>query len=218
MPRFPSIPLKRKIQAMEALADYSVAAVMEDRPQSALDDKLFVQFYVNAVMNNFKSAQAGRPIFDEKDFIRIIVPGDRNTVIDTVVTPEYAQRFRSRYDAFKRKQAQPVTGTPLSIWPHVSVGMVAELAAAHVTTVEQLADLPDNLAQRFMGINSLREKAKVFLKVAGDNAAASKLQLELEQRDNEIEVLKRQMVEMQAAMAAMSAKKQPVFNPNALKG
>jgi hypothetical protein len=202
---------------MEALADYNVAAVMDNMPPNALDDKLYVQFYVKAVMNNFKSAEAGRPIFDEKDFIRIIVPGDRNTVVDTVVSPEYAHRFRSRYEAFKRNQAMPITGTPLSVWPHISVGMVAELAAAHVTTVEQLADLPDNLAQRFMGINSLREKAKVFLKAAEDGAASSKLQMELEQRDNEIEVMKRQMAEMQVALAAVTAKK-PAFNPNTLKG
>ena len=202
---------------MEALADYSVAAVMDVSPQQEMDSKLFVQFYVKAVMNNFKSAEAGRPVFDEKDFIRIIVPGDRNTVVDTVVTPEYAHRFRSRYDAFKRNQAEPVTGTPLAIWPHISVGMRAELAASHVTTVEQLAELPDGLAQRFMGINSLREKAKVFLKNAEDGSAASKLQHELEQRDNEIEVLKRQMAELQATMAS-AANKKTVFNPNTLKG
>jgi hypothetical protein len=192
---------------------------MDNAPPNALDDKLFVQFYVKAVMNNFKSAAAGRPIFDEKDFVRIIVPGDRNTVVDTVVTPEYAHRFRSRYEAFKRNQSEPVTGTPLSVWPHISVGMRAELAAAHVTTVEQLAELPDGLAQRFMGINALRQKAKTFLDAANDGAAASKLQLELEQRDNEIEVLKRQMSEMQTALASVTAStKKPVFNPNTLKG
>lgn len=204
---------------MDALADYNVAAVMDNAPPNALDDKLFVQFYVKAVMNNFKSAEAGRPIFDEKDFVRIIVPGDRNTVVDTVVSPEYAHRFRSRYEAFKRNQATPVTGTPLAIWPHISVGMRAELAAAHVTTVEQLAELPDNLAQRFMGINSLRQKAQTFLQAANDGAAASKLQLALEQRDNEIEVLKRQMAELQTALASVTATaKRPAFNPNTLKG
>ena len=40
-----------------------------------------VEFYRDAIQNNFKSAEAGRPIFDEKDFVRIQTPGDTRTVI-----------------------------------------------------------------------------------------------------------------------------------------
>lgn len=178
---------------MEALQTYDQAAVMEDQPRFALDKKLFVQFYQRAVMNNFKSSQEGRPIFDEVDFVRIIVPGDKNTVIDTKATPEYIGRFRDKYDQFKKGQEQAQSGTPLEVWPQMTVGQVAELKAMHVTTVEQLADMPDQLAQRIMGSHALRAKAKQFLEAAAGDAANTKLQAELEKRDNEIEVLKAQM-------------------------
>lgn len=190
----------------EALASYDQAAVMEDQPRYALDKKLYVQFYTRAVMNNFKSAQEGRPIFDELDFVRIIIPGDRNNVVDTEVTPEHKMRFEAQYERFKKNQEQAVSGTPLEVWPQMTVGMVAELKAQGVHTVEQLADLPDGLAQKFMGSFALRQKAKVFLEAAAGQAANTKLEAELASRDNEIDVLKKQVQQlMEASMKQASS-------------
>lgn len=191
---------------MDTLQTYDQAAVMEDQPRFALDKKLYVQFYLRAVMNNFKSSQEGRPIFDEQDYIRIIVPGDKNTIIDTKVTPEYASRFASQYEKYKRNQSQSVTGTPLEVWPQMTVGQVAELKAMNVHTVEQLAELPDNLAQRIMGSHDLRRRAKTFLDAAAGEAASTKLEAELAQRDNEIELLKSQMVQMQQLLQSKGKK------------
>jgi hypothetical protein len=187
---------------MDQLATYDQAAVMEDQPRFAMDKRLYVNFYVKALMNNFKSAEAGRPIFDEVDFIRIIVPGDKNTIIDTKASPEYRARFREKYDAFKKGQTMAQTGTPLEVWPQMTVGMVAELKAMHVSTVEQLAELPDTLAQRIMGNFDLRRKAQVFLDSAAGDAVASKLQAELATRDNEIDLLKAQMIQLMEKMSA----------------
>lgn len=182
---------------MDTLQTYDQAAVMEDQPRFAMDKKLFVQFYLRAVVNNFKSSQEGRPIFDEVDYVRIIVPGDKNTVIDTKVTPEYAQRFATQFEKYKKNQSQAVSGTPLEVWPQMTVGQVAELKAMNVHTVEQLAELPDNLAQRIMGSHDLRRRATTFLEAANGEAANTKLAAELAQRDNEIELLKAQMSQMQ---------------------
>jgi len=191
---------------MDMLQTYDQAAVMEDQPRFALDKKLYVQFYVRAVMNSFKSAQEGRPIFDEQDYVRIIVPGDKNTVIDTKVTPEYAHRFADRYEKYRKNQSQAVTGTPLEVWPQMTVGQVAELKAMNVHTVEQLADLSDQLAQKIMGSHDLRRRATIFLEAAAGDAANTKLQAELGQRDNEIELLKAQMLQMQQLIQSKSKK------------
>lgn len=191
---------------MDMLQTYDQAAVMEDQPRFALDKKLFVQFYLRAVLNNFKSAQEGRPIFDEVDYVRIIVPGDKNTVIDTKATPEYTTRFASRFELYKKNQSQAVTGTPLEVWPQMTVGQVAELKAMHIHTVEQLAELPDNLAQRIMGSHDLRRRAVAFLDLAAGDAANSKLSAELDKRDNEIELLKAQMLQMQQLIQSKGKK------------
>ena len=185
----------------EVLASYDQAAVMEGQPRYAFDSKLYVQFYTRAVMNNFKSAQEGRPIFDELDFVRIIIPGDRNNVVDTEVTQEHKTRFADRYERFKKNQEQAISGTPLEVWPQMTVGMVAELKAQGVHTVEQLADLSDGLAQKFMGSFSLRQRAKNFQEAASGQAASTKLEAELESRDNEIALLKKQVEQLMAASA-----------------
>ena len=190
---------------MDQLATYDQAAVMEDMPRHAMDKKLYVNFYVRAVMNNFRSAEEGRPIFDEVDYIRIIIPGDKNNVVDTKVTEEHKMRFEKQFERFKKNQEQAVSGTPLEVWPQMTVGQVAELKAMNIHTVEQLADVPDNLAQKIMGSHALRAKAKMFLEAAAGEAVNSKMVAELEKRDIELAALKEQMaqiVKIQAAKAA----------------
>lgn len=192
---------------MDQLATYDQAAVMEDMPRHALDKKLFVQFYVKAVMNGFKSSEAGRPIFDEVDYIRVIIPGDKNNVVDTKVTEEHKMRFPAQYERFKKNQEQAVSGTPLEVWPQMTVGQVAELKAMHISTVEQLADLPDNLAQRIMGSHQLRAKAKVFLEAAAGEAVNTKMTAELEKRDNQIALMQEQLAQLTKAAATKPAAK-----------
>jgi len=180
------------------LAQYDEAAVMESEPRHAHDKRLHVSFYVRPVLNSFKSAEAGRPIFDEKEFVRIIIPGDKNSVLDTQVTAEYRHRFAEKYDNFKKGLVMAVSGTPLEIWPQMTVGMVAELKAAGVTTVEQLAEMSDSNAQKFMGSHAMRQKAQAFLDAAKGEAGNTRLAAELEKRDSEIAALKQQMNQLLA--------------------
>jgi len=177
------------------LPSYEESAVMDNSviARYAMDHKLMVNFYVRAVQNNFKSSQEGRPIFDEVEFVRIIIPGDTKTIIDTKVTNEYRNRFAEKYERFKKGMAQAQTGTPLEVWPQMTVGQVAELKAMHISTVEQLADLSDVLAQKIMGSFQLRQKAQVFLEAAKGEAQNSKMAAELEKRDIEIAALKAQV-------------------------
>jgi hypothetical protein len=166
---------------------------MANQARYAMDSKLYVTFYVRAVMNNFKSAEEGRPIFEEKEYIRIIVPGDSKTTVDCPVTDEFRMRFEKQYDKFKKGLEQAVVGTPLEVWPQMTVGLVAELKAMNISTVEQLADLDDGRAQKIMGSHDLRRRARTFLDAAQGEAANNKLNMELEKRDAEIEALKAQM-------------------------
>lgn len=166
------------------------------------DSKLYVTFYVRAVMNNFESAQQGRPIFNEKEYVRIIVPGDSKTTVDCPVTDEFRMRFAKQYELFKKGMEQAVTGTPLEVWPQLTVGLVAELKAMHISTVEQLAELDDGKAQRIMGSHELRRRARAFLDAAQGEAANNKMLAELEKRDEEINQLKTQMAELLKAQAS----------------
>jgi hypothetical protein len=169
---------------------------MNDTNVWAADSRLWVQFYVRPMKNDFKTEGAGRPIFDEVTFCKIIVPGDKNLIVDTQATAEHVHRFPKQYERFKNGQRQAVEGTPLEATTWLTVGQVAEFKALNIFTVEQLADLPDQLAQKFMGSFELRRKAQAFLEAAKGEAATSKLAAELDKRDKEIELLKTQMQEL----------------------
>jgi hypothetical protein len=181
-----------------ALPDYDDVAVMPqengfDNPRWAFDKTMSVTFYTKAVQSKMKSKEAGRPIFDEKEFVRIIAPGNHKSVFDDLVTPEHRVRFKERYDRFKKGLSQATSGTPLEMWPQMSVSMVAELKAMEIHTVEQLAALPDANAQKIMGYHELRRRAQTFLDAAAGEATNNKMQEELEKRDSEIAALKAQM-------------------------
>ncbi|WP_395443572.1 hypothetical protein [Caulobacter sp. UC70_42] len=102
------------------------------------------RFYSKPVKNNFRSESEGRPVFEDKEFVEILVPGDRKTVVDTLVKDEHKRRWPREYAAFKAGQEVPVEGTPLEEWPQITRSQVEELKFAHIRTVEQLASLPDD--------------------------------------------------------------------------
>ena len=165
---------------MNDFQTYDEAQSQANQSRYAMDSKLYVTFYVRPVMHTFKSSQEGRPIYEEKEYVRIIVPGDSKTTVDCPVTDEFRMRFSKQYDKFKKGLEQAVVGTPLEMWPQMTVGLCAELKAMNISTVEQLAELDDS-------------KAQVFLDAAKGEAENNKIVVELEKRDAEITMLKQQM-------------------------
>lgn len=171
-----------------------------DESRYAHDSKLFVEFSRAPVMHPGKSREAGRAVYEERDFIRIHVPGDKTSVVYRQVTEMDAQRFADRYAKWKAGQAEAVVGTPLSALPGMTPSKVEEYRFFKLTTVEQLADANDNLAQKFMGFHADKARAKAFLEVAANNAPIERMNSELQKRDAEIENL-RTMVEALQAQA-----------------
>jgi uncharacterized coiled-coil protein SlyX len=141
----------------------------------AADSKLYVVFHMEAIQNGFRTEQEGRPIFDDVPHVRIHVPGDKTSVVDRPVIEEDKQRFSAQWEKFQKGMTQSPDGTPIEQWPLLTIGQVHEFKALNVMTVEQLAGMADANAQRFMGGNELRRKAKAFLAVAKDSAEAQRL-------------------------------------------
>lgn len=174
-----------------------------DESRYAHDSKLYVEFFREPVMHPGKSREAGRALYEERDFIRIHVPGDKTSVVVRQVTEQDAQRFADRYAKWKAGQAEAVSGTPLSALPGMTASKVEEYKFFKLTTVEQLADANDNLSAKFMGFHADKARAKAFLEVAAGNAPIERMNAELQKRDAEIENL-RTMVEALQAQAKPS--------------
>jgi len=174
-------------------------------PVFSQDKRLHVTFYSRAVPNRFRTQEEGRPVYEQKDYIRLMVPGDRNYELDVPATDHYQQRFPDQWTRYKRGLSESMDGTPLESWPALNVAQVAELRAMNVTTVDQLAVMPDQLAQKMMGNFKLREKAQAFLEAAKGTAQASKLEAELKKRDDDIAQMREQIAVLTAASAKTPA-------------
>jgi hypothetical protein len=173
----------------------------EESQQDDADKKLFVVFFREAVHNEFKSLEAGRPIFDDIDMIRIHTPGSRDTMVGHAHYG-YQQRFPKQWAQYKNGMEQTVSGTPLNQVPWLTVGQVAELQVMNIKSVEQLAGMPDNVAQKFMNHQALKQQATAFLEAAKGAAPLLKMQAELAKRDETIAELQKAVRAMQDAKKA----------------
>ena len=185
-----------------------------DETRFSMDSKLYVEFYRKPVLQPGKSREAGRAVYEEIDYVRIHVPGDKSSVIERPVSQQDVFRFQDRYNKWKAGQEEAVTGTPLSALPGMTASKVEEYKFFKLVTVEQLAEANDNLGAKFMSFHQDKQRAKAFIEVAKNNAPIEKMNEELQKRDAEIENL-RTMVE--ALQASQSGKRKVAATAEAVE-
>jgi hypothetical protein len=174
-----------------------------NRPDFA-DSRLHVTFYYHPVQDEDATKKEGRPIYNEVEFIKIMVPGDATNIIEQPVDEIHKRRFRKLYEEWKRTgDGEKLQGTPLSVWPQVTRGQVEELAFFGVKTVEHLAGMSDGVIQKFMGGMALRQKAIDFLEAAKGTSHITSLRAELDAAKNEREAMAQQMKDMAEQMAEL---------------
>lgn len=166
------------------------------------DKKLSVTFRMDAKHNDALSRDEGRPRFDMVEFIRIIVPGDKDNIIDRPVRDDDKLRFPTQYTRFKAGQAQ-VEGSPLTEETWLTKAQIEELRFFGIQTLEQLAGMADSNAQKFMGIQSLRQRARARLETIKEQAPLNSLHAELEKRDELIATQAEQLRELQERLEAL---------------
>jgi hypothetical protein len=166
-----------------------------EQGQDPADARLWVKFTLRPKEEPAATAEQGRPIFTEVEWITIMIPGERDTVERPMEAQDY-KRFAKQYAHWKQTGMEAAVGTPLAMWPLVTPGQIEELKHFRVRTVEDLANLADGVTQRFMGIQALKQKAKAFLEAASANGGA-KMQAAIEAKEAQIATLE-QMVRDQS--------------------
>ena len=182
--------------------------------QDEADKSLLVKFYYKSVENKSESIKEGRPVFVEKEYVSIQVPGSR----DLVARPAKIQdreRFPRHYQAFRNRVELPETGTPLQEWTAISRSLADQLAFTGIKTVEQLADLNDNLMHDIRGAQGLKQKAKDWLALSEDEAIVGQLRAELDQRDK---VISTQTEQIKAMMERLDEVESELDKPKSKKG
>jgi hypothetical protein len=150
------------------------------------DDSLLVRFFIDAVEDSAASKLAGRLIYRDAEWIDMRAPGPRGEGVIRPVRKGDAERFPKHYAAFKArvsKDAEEIVGTPLSTWAWQGMtrARVEELKFFNCRTVEQLANMPDNIGQPIMHFQQMKQAAKQYLETVKLSAPLARLQVQLEQ-------------------------------------
>lgn len=153
------------------------------------DKGVHARFYTNPVKDEAASAEAGRPIYRDKEFIEIVAAGNANNIVKRKATDEDRQRFREQYARYKEGDLEQVVGTPLVEVSWLTRSQVEELSYMRIRTLEALANLDDGACAKVAGLYDLKQRAQNHLQNA-EGAAP-------------LEAAHRKMQEMQSEMDAM---------------
>lgn len=173
-------------------------------------------FRIHTTINEAKSKQAGRPIYDDIEVVEIRFAGDRQKVAvfpaheaepnasresiangGDIVT--YAMVYNDQYKRFKAQEMQVAEGTPLSELTFLTEAKRRELKALNIHTAEALAALDGGpLKQLGMGGRELKTQAQAYLEKAAGSADVTRLAAENEG-------LRQQMADLQAQMANLAS-------------
>jgi hypothetical protein len=172
---------------------------------NAGDDSLFVVFYMGVIRNEARTIEEGRPIFDDVECVRIIIPGDKNNVLDRPANARDKQRFSKQYSMFKAglSEDDQVSGTRLTEWPFLSRGQAEELKHLGIKTVEQLAEVRDDIVSRVPGLTTLKQNASAWLGKAKGAAEAAKTAKLIADQQSQIETLQTAVREQAARIEKM---------------
>lgn len=174
------------------------------QPENEADKRLMVLFSFHPHPNAERTAKEARPIFDDREYVMIMVPGDKESIVHRPVMERDKQRFPRQYQAFLNKQnQQSASGTPLKLVPFLTGGQIKELEFFNCYTVEQLGALPDAHMHRFQNGQQMKKLANDFLEAARGLAPITRLESELASRDNQIEVLNRNLQELSKQVESM---------------
>ena len=177
------------------------------------DERLGVQFYNRVVEDVEATLREGRKCFKSREYVRIMVPGDRSNIVDRpvqktgILPSDDTLRFQQQYARFKARQEQPMAeGTPLGLWPLISETLVEEMKYVNIFTVEQLAEINDSFVGKIPRGSELKRRAQEFVAAMKDQGLVGKLQTELAERDNRIETLERAIADQAAKIEALARK------------
>ena len=154
------------------------------------DERLLVRFFPHPKLNQQMSAAMERPVFEDTDYIQIMQPGNKDSIIIRPAMDMDKTRFAEHYRKYKaRKDQDHVEGTLLEEWPQITRSQCEELRFFNVRTVEQLINVSDTNAQGMMGFAALQASAIKFLDRLTDQKSSRELEAKLGEKQEQIDAL-----------------------------
>lgn len=191
------------------LEDYGVFATFGANGHqdfAAMNAGITPIFLMEEVLDAVETEKQGRTVYKALERVRIHIAGDPFSAPVHPVDDFQKARFAKEYEAWTRDRTRTIPGTPLKEWPLATPIMIKELEAIHVYSVENLRDIADVHVGRIPDGRIMREKARAWLEVSKDTAAATRFAAENERMRDRLEELERAV----AGLPALEAARAPV--------
>lgn len=142
---------------------------------------LYVEFYMHEPEDGNKPWVNGKPVrMPAIPYVKIMVPGNKNSEVDTPVRDDHKQRFPEKWMYFLQTQqnadgSQEIPGWKVDEWDQLTADQIRDLKYLRFYTVEQIAGASDAQVQKLgMGGLGLRERARqdVRLKLGAEESSA----------------------------------------------
>jgi len=191
-------------------------ALMEDSPP-------YLDFEIGAKELREESIEAGHPVYEDEERVIITPMGDNKTQViknckrwiahlkerrhHQMISDKYLDFCLDSYDAWKKKRAMPVSGTPIEQWPQATPSEVKMILNANFRTIEDLASANDEgLGLIGMGARVLKKKAATYLQSAKKHGAVSEkmvsLETKLETQSEDNKSLRDRIAELEKQLTA----------------
>lgn len=158
--------------------------------------------------DDVKSAEAGHEVYRDVVFVKIAVPGDKSSLYFQPMQDSHKNRFPRAFAAFQEREkgSEGLLGLPIEQWAPISRSVAMTLKAAHIHTVEALAEVHDGHIDK-IGVDGrgLRGKAQAFLAQARDSSAILKEAAEKKELQDQLSALQAQILALQQAQAQPNA-------------
>jgi len=167
-----------------------------------------VTFRKHTALNELKSKNAGRPIYDETVVCDVVFPANKLSAgtfpaLDKAgweVDPQtqmryevtYAEKYKTQYDQFLAGVQQTMAGTPIDLLPFLSEAKKLELKhGLRIFTAEQLANL-DGHQKRALGMEAdeLQRQTRAYLEGTSSGAANLAMQETIDRQAKELAELR----------------------------
>lgn len=168
------------------------------------DKGMIAMFYNRPMHNPVKSQEHGRPVYEDKVYVRIHPPGERLNIVDREASQSDKRRFPNQYRHFQENTEQHPEGTPIDLLYPESPAIAAMLRANGVSTIELCAELSAQAIDTIgMGCQQYVNAAAKYLEASNKGVKVTQMRHELEVRDREIKVLKQMVEEMKGTISSM---------------
>jgi hypothetical protein len=179
------------------------------------ETRLIVTFENFPVLNEAKSREANRPIYEDMEVCRIRMGGDRlqapvfpawaeapggaENEDGYIVPMTYKEKYAEQYRKFKAGEVQTKEGTPIEALSFLTPARVKEFKALNIYTAESLASL-EGASLKSLGQGGLewKTKAKAYLENAAGSANVTKLASENEFLKQQLEELRKERAQWPA--------------------